>query len=427
MNQRLLERISAHPDLPSLPVVAIRVMELAQLPDVPPQKVAEAISQDPALAVKVLRTVNSSLYGCSQSIGSVHAAVVMLGMESVKTLVLGFSIASAMAKHEVKGFDRITYWRRSLYAATAARVLASKLGLIDKEACFLTGLLMDVGTLAMDTVLGEAYATCVARARNHAELMAAEDRAFDLNHQQVTAFLAARWKLPDVLADPMGNHHTPENVIDSHLQPYAAVAGLAARCADVFVDKQPMWSIADVRRICLEKFGINQIDCDSAMCEIGLRTRELAPLFEVKVDAEAMFDKILTRANEQLLDMTRVAQDDQDEDSDRRRAPRIRRDKQVTILPCSEGVIRGSIPVKLTDVSARGVGFVHTAPIEVGAQFIFRVPKSDTVPITLLYTVARCFKLPNEQFRIGAQLECVLKEDNVSTGTAGAPSGARAA
>ena len=96
MNQRLLDKIRDCADLPSLPAVALRVMDLTQKPDITPQQVADAISMDPALVAKVLRTVNSPFYGCSQAIGSMHGAVVMLGMQSVKTLVLSFSIVSAL-------------------------------------------------------------------------------------------------------------------------------------------------------------------------------------------------------------------------------------------------------------------------------------------------------------------------------------------
>jgi hypothetical protein len=334
-------------------------------------------------------------------------------MQAVKTLVLGFSIVATLQTPKPKGFDHLMYWRRSLYAATAARVLGAKVWITEKEACFLSALLMDVGMLVMDKVLGDAYAACVAKARNHAELATMENRAFEMNHQQVAAVLAERWQLPELLAVPMANHHQPEKINDAHTRPYVDVVAVAARCADIFADKHPMWSIADVRRICVEKFHIKEMDCDSMLVEIGMRTKELGPLFEIKVDNEVTYEKILARANEQLLTVTRGAEEP-DENSDRRRAPRIKRHKDVVILPCTNGLVTGSIAVTLQDVSARGVGFVHTAPMEKGSQFIFRVPRTDTVPITLLYTVARCVQGPDGRYTIGGQLECVLREDGVA-------------
>ena len=96
VTNRLLEKIRECADLPSLPAVALRVMDLTQKNDVTAQQVADAISMDPALVAKVLRTVNSPFYGCSQAISSMNGAVVLLGMQSVKTLVLGFSIVSSL-------------------------------------------------------------------------------------------------------------------------------------------------------------------------------------------------------------------------------------------------------------------------------------------------------------------------------------------
>jgi HD-like signal output (HDOD) protein len=413
VSNRLLEKIRDCADLPSLPAVALRVMDLTQKNDATAQQVAEAISMDPALVAKVLRTVNSPFYGCSQAISSMNGAVVLLGMQSVKTLVLGFSIVSSLSTQKTKTFDHLTYWRRSLYAATAARILGAKVWVTEKEACFLAALLMDVGMLVMDKVLGDAYGACVAKARNHAELINHENKAFEMNHQQVAEILCEKWKLPELLAIPISNHHSPDKVADTHDKVYTDVVALAARCADIFVDKQPMWSIADVRRICVEKFHIKEMDCDSMLVEIGMRTKELAPLFAIKVDSEATYEKILARANEQLLDVTRVAQE-KEENSDRRRAPRIKRNKDVVILPCSNGVVHGSIPVRLQDVSARGVGFLHTAEIAIGSQFIFRVPRTDTVPITLLYTVVRCVPTQDGKFTIGGALECVVREDGVA-------------
>ena len=207
VNNRLLDKIRDCADLPSLPAVALRDMDITQNADVTSQQVSEAISMDPALVAKVLRTVNSPFYGCSQAISSINGAVVLLGMQSVKTLVLGFSIVSSLAAQKTKSFDHVTYWRRSLYAATAARILGARVWVTEKEACFLAALLMDVGMLVMDKMLGDAYAACVAKARNHAELMAAEDKAFEINHQQVARILAEKWMLPGLLTVPMSNHH----------------------------------------------------------------------------------------------------------------------------------------------------------------------------------------------------------------------------
>src|SRR5215217_5290430 len=119
MNDQLLSRIRQCPTLPSLPTIAMDVLDLAQREEVDIAEIALIISKDPALASKILRTVNSSFYGRSQSISQVSQALVILGLQSVKTLVLGFSLVGNLQKDKAKGFKHLDYWKRSIYAATA--------------------------------------------------------------------------------------------------------------------------------------------------------------------------------------------------------------------------------------------------------------------------------------------------------------------
>src|SRR3954465_1050178 len=123
MNEQLVQKIRACPNLPSLPAIAVQVLELAQQAGADLAEIARIIAKDPALSSKILRTVNSSFYGRSQNVSTISHALVILGLQSVKTLVLGFSLVSNLSKNKSKGFKHVTYWRRSIYAATAARQL----------------------------------------------------------------------------------------------------------------------------------------------------------------------------------------------------------------------------------------------------------------------------------------------------------------
>src|SRR5438477_12916018 len=145
MNQQLVDCIKQCPSLPSLPSIAMQVLDLAQKADVDIAEIARIISKDPALSGKILRTVNSSFYGRSQHVSTISHALVILGLQSVKTLVLGFSLVTALKGGAVRGFKHLTYWRRSIYAATAARTLASKVRVVQQEESFLAALLMDIG------------------------------------------------------------------------------------------------------------------------------------------------------------------------------------------------------------------------------------------------------------------------------------------
>ena len=126
------------------------MLDLAQKPEVDIAHIARVISKDPALSGKILRTVNSSFYGRSNNVGTISHALVILGLQSVKTLVLGFSLVANVARDKDRGFDHVAYWKRSIYSATAARALAARINLVQQEEAFLASLLSDIGMLALD-------------------------------------------------------------------------------------------------------------------------------------------------------------------------------------------------------------------------------------------------------------------------------------
>ena len=131
-------------------------------------------------------------------------------------------------------FDHLAYWRRSLYAAAAAKILSEEFHVALQEEAFLASLLMDIGMLALDRVLGKEYGATVARANSHDALAAIETQALGITHAEVAGVLADRWKLPEALSIPMTHHHTPHLREDSAIKEVAQIVWLAGRCADVF-------------------------------------------------------------------------------------------------------------------------------------------------------------------------------------------------
>ena len=308
MNEQLVNRIRQCPNLPSLPAIAMQVLDLAQRADVDITEIARIISKDPALSSKILRTVNSSFYGRSQAVSTISHALVILGLQSVKTLVLGFSLVTNLSKNKAKGFKHLLYWKRSIHAATAARTLAAKINLVQQEEAFLAALLMDIGMLVLDQVLGEQYGEVFAQATGHDDLVRVEDEALKMTHADVGGLLADQWKLPPLLTTPIAFHHTLDKVADPSLRKLAELVSLSGRCADVFVDEQAAHAISDVRNRCKQYYGMNETDCDNLLDEIGKRTKEVASLFEINIGSPATYEAILKKANEALVEITLQSQ-----------------------------------------------------------------------------------------------------------------------
>ena len=304
MNGQLIQRIRRCPNLPSLPAIAVQVLELAQKVDADIAEIARLISKDPALSSKILRTVNSSFYGRSHNVATISQALVILGLQSVKTLVLGFSLVTNLANHKTSGFRHVVFWKRSVYAATAARSLGLRLKLVQQEEAFLAALLQDIGMLVLDAVLGEEYGPIHDKVLSHADLAAEEQKTFATNHAEVGGLLASDWKLPPVLTTPISTHHAPDRVTDPQMRKLTEIVELTSLCADVFVEELAAQPIAEVRKLCSERHQMSEADCDALLEEIGRNTREVASLFEINIGNGESFENVLKRASDALLSIT---------------------------------------------------------------------------------------------------------------------------
>jgi HD-like signal output (HDOD) protein len=404
--------------------VAVEVLSLAEDPDVALPSLARVVSRDPALVAKILRTVNSSVYNLSHTIGSVDRALIVLGLEGVKTLVLGFSLVGDLRRVKSRGgFDHLAYWRRSLYAGTAAKILAEEFRVPLVEEAFLAALLMDIGMLSLDRTLGREYGAIASRAKSHDALAKLEQEALGMTHADVAGLLAERWKLPPVLAIPLAFHHRPDALEDSAIKEIAKVVWLAGRCADVFTDAEPEWSLSEVRRTCIERYDLSEIACGALLARIGMRTRELAPMFEIALDEERDYESILKRASEGLAKLMKGMVPEVGSPQDKRRAPRFARDGFIMVFPMRPGAAAQGMRAQFRDASAQGIGLSLQVGLQPGDQFVIRLQRKNAEPAQILYTVVRCDKKGENDFRIGAELTCVMRKptDIPPTATAATP------
>ena len=305
----LLERVLQSPRLPSLPTIALKVLDLAQQPDVDFRHIADAIQHDPGLSTKILKTVNSAFYGQAREIATVSRALQVLGLNSVKTLALGFSLVGNLEKSQGKSFDHVTYWRRSLYTATAARILSRRAGIVQQEEAFIGGLLQDMGMVALSQALGDEYDTVLQQAAgDHAALRDHELQRLGVNHAEVGAALAEAWKLPPVLVAPIRYHEAPDGVDPEFLTLVRSVS-LGNRVADIFLS-------ADGEGAALETyytqakmwFDIPRDEAEPALKDIHAETESLGNLFELPTGNLGNPDEILARANEALMQLTLQSQ-----------------------------------------------------------------------------------------------------------------------
>ncbi len=235
MESAQIERILSTPELPTLPAVAIRVIELARQPEVALSEIARVIENDPATSAKVLRLVNSSYYGLSKRCGSIQQSIAFLGLQTVKGLVLGFSLARSIGNCDDKdvSFNFLDYWRRSLYSAAAAREIALRTRRCDPDEAFVTALIQDIGMVVLWRAFGDRYLQVVDVARGeHQRLRESERKSLQVDHAEIGSALIERWRFPESICAAVRNHHSSADAT----QPNAALAqtvALANEAAEV--------------------------------------------------------------------------------------------------------------------------------------------------------------------------------------------------
>jgi putative nucleotidyltransferase with HDIG domain len=199
--------------MPSLSTTAIKVLEICNRPDVSPHDLHQVISLDPVLTAKVLRLVNSAYYSLCQPVASLVRAIILLGLNTVKHVVLSTAVLAQFGSRErFRAFSMVDFWSHCLCVAVTAKSLAQRLGVTanGREEYFVAGLLHDIGKIPLNKQFPEQYgdAADLVKARQ-ATLEEAEIRVFGIDHCDVAKLIAEKWHLGDPLLASMVNHHQP--------------------------------------------------------------------------------------------------------------------------------------------------------------------------------------------------------------------------
>ncbi len=301
MNPETLDRILSCPSLPSLPAVAVRVIELSSDPDLRLDVLAETIQNDQGLTAKIIRTVNSSFYGLRRKCNTIHQALVILGMSSVKSLALGFSLVESIGESDEHGFDFISYWRRGLYGAVAARIIAAEAGKDFADEVFLAGLLQDVGMIALYRTFGMEYVALLDEAENDSEIANIEVGRYELTHCDIGAMLTARWKFPEEFVLTIKFHHTP-TAAPLDLSERIRCVHMANIAHDVLTDENPAPATARFRRLCRDWLSLTDKQADGILARVADAAVEMSSLFKLDTGDRADAEKILIRAQEMMVE-----------------------------------------------------------------------------------------------------------------------------
>ena len=210
-NEILKEKVQNIIQLPALPTIAVEVASLIDNPNTSVSKLTRVISADQVLTAKVLKIANSPFYGFQRRISTLDFAIMVLGFDSLKEILISVSLISAFKKKQDKYFNSKEFWEHSLATGIAARTLARQLGYRISGESFVAGLIHDIGILVTHQYFHEDYIQIVdAVTEGNSTFQDMEQRVLYATHGDIGAWLAERWNLPDQLIEAIRFHHKPE-------------------------------------------------------------------------------------------------------------------------------------------------------------------------------------------------------------------------
>jgi putative nucleotidyltransferase with HDIG domain len=211
--ERIAKIVEDTDSLPSLPTIVMKLIDVVNSAESSAEDAAELIEKDPALTTKMIRLANSAFYGIPRSISSVTSAVVVLGFNTIRSLVLSASVAKIFEGKHSLDMDR--FWKHSVVTAMASKIIVRHLmsvRMMDPESAFCAGVLHDIGKLIFSQYMADDYATVCDYAKEHkVPLIEAENKCLGFNHAEMGKILADRWSLPLDLEYTIVHHHGPEN------------------------------------------------------------------------------------------------------------------------------------------------------------------------------------------------------------------------
>lgn len=302
----VLDKILACPNLPSLPAVALQVIELTSDVNVSLKELSRTIQNDQGLSAKILKTVNSSFYGLRQRCGTIDKALVMLGLSPVKSLALGFSLVSSIDDPADPGhFDYIAYWRRGLYTGIAGKIVADRAGFDFSDEVFLGGLLQDVGMVAMYRALGDRYIEVLAAAgREHRKLVKFELQLLDLQHPDVGAMLVQRWKLPEELSMPVKYHERP-SASPASCADHVRCVGLGNFVHDVLTNEDTTTPLRSLYEKAMAWYKLDSTAVDEIVEQSSEAAREMASVFKLDIGPYTDANAVLAKAAEKSVELVK--------------------------------------------------------------------------------------------------------------------------
>lgn len=300
LTPELEQALESCTNLPSLPAVALKIIDASKDPDISLHEVSEIISSDPAISAKLLKIANSPLYSQRRSLNNLREALTLLGFNASLTITLSFSLLQSLGNS--KNYEH--YWKRSIISASIARMLGVRLHVTRLEDLFLASLLQDIGILIIHCINESTYPDDSHNLK-HKDRINLEVENLGVDHSVVGAWLLHSWNLPEYLVRSVMYSHSldmglPDQSKDDICFHYCL--NLSGTFADVWLNDNPdellRSNLEGAKKILnVDNDGLNKI-----IVGIDASLPDISNLFEILLVGDRERENVLYEARELLLE-----------------------------------------------------------------------------------------------------------------------------
>lgn len=242
MSNDLEQIIMAAGDLPTIPVVATKVLQLMEDESSTADDLARVVASDPAVAARVLKISNSSFYGAQRQIQTLPHAIMMLGFVTLKSVVVAASVKQV---YQPYGLTEKLLWEHSFGAGLAARLIAKELRRVNPDEAFLGGLFHDIGKQIMNFLDKDKFQEVMQLCYNEGiSFEQAERMLFPYTHEEAGALVIRKWNFPEQLMKAVLAHHTLEFEEDE--DPYLVILANIVSLSNLFCHRYGVGTLSAV-------------------------------------------------------------------------------------------------------------------------------------------------------------------------------------
>lgn len=264
-------------NIPSLPEIITKSIEIMQDKNTSSETLAKIISTDIGLTARVLKLVNSAYYGFPKQISTVKQAITILGFTTIKGLIISASVFKMFSENTNNSyFNYKNFWKHSMMTASASKMLSEYISVDIVQDIFSAAFLYDIGKIILAKYDKDNYAkVCKLDFQNEADFIKSEEEYCGLNHCEIGNIVAYSWNLPELFCEIITNHHNP-----LRCQKYFK------ECSVVYIANKIVNSITGNKNVNIDKITLDILE------KINISNENVSSVYELLVQNAQNFNNI---------------------------------------------------------------------------------------------------------------------------------------